>query len=301
MQKIKKIRFYIFLFMLPALAIYTVFMIFPLFNSMRMSFYTGSGIIPDQFCGFSNYIKLFTQFPFRDRLINAFTNNVKFFLMISLFQNIFGFFLAILITRKIRGTKFFRTMFFIPTAMSVIVVGFLFKLMLNPVWGIFDRVLEAVGLGFIIQPWLGNTLTALPVLSIVTAWHMIGIPVIFFTAGIDGIPEDILDASRIDGATIWGELKHIIFPILKPIIGIVMILTFVGNFSEFEIVYSMESVYGHPEFATDVFGSFFYRTTFGTMMNNVSDVGLGATIATIMFLIIFAGVIIFLRITRKET
>jgi len=96
-SKIKKVRFYIFLFLLPALIIYTAFMIFPLFNSMRMSFYTGSGIVPDQFCGFQNYVKLFTQFPFRDRLFSAFFNNIKFFLMVSVFPNVAGFFLAILL------------------------------------------------------------------------------------------------------------------------------------------------------------------------------------------------------------
>ncbi|MBN2073535.1 MAG: sugar ABC transporter permease, partial [Actinobacteria bacterium] len=279
---------------------YTAFMILPLFNSMRMSFYTGSGIVPDQFCGMQNYIKLFTQFPFRDRLFNAFFNNVKFFLMVSFFQNVAGFFIAVLLTRKIRGTKFYRTFFFIPTALSVIVVGFLFKLMLNPVWGIVDKILKSIGLGFIIRPWLGDPATALPVLSIVTAWHMIGIPLIFFTAGMDGIPEEVIEASRIDGINIWGEVRHILFPLIKPIIGIVFILTFVGNFSEFEIVYSMETVYGNPAFATDVFGSFFYRTTFGTVMNVISDVGLGATIATIMFIIILIGVIFFLRLSRRE-
>lgn len=300
LNKIKRARYYIFFFLLPALLVYTVFMIMPLFNSMRMSFYTGQGIVPDQFCGFQNYIRLFTQFPFQDRIFNAFSNNVKFFLMVSIFQNVTGFFLAVLVTRKIRGTRFFRTFYFLPTALSVIVVGFLFKLMLNPVWGIFDKMLRGVGLDFIIRPWLGGSATALPVLAAVTAWHMIGIPLVFFTAGIDGIPEDIIEASRIDGINIWGEIRHIIFPLLKPIIGIVVILTFVGNFSEFEIVYAMESVQGDPAFATDIFGSFFYRTTFGTMMNVVSDVGLGAAIATIMFILILTGVIFFLRLSWRE-
>jgi len=298
-KKVKKVRYYIFLFLLPALFIYTIFMILPLFNSMRMSFYTGKGIVPDQFCGFQNYVKLFTQFPFRERLSNAFLNNIKFFLMVSIFQNVTGFFLAILLTRNVKGVKFFRTVYFLPTALSVIVVGFLFRLILNPVWGIFDKILRAIGLDFLIRPWLGDPVTALPVLAIVTAWHMIGIPIIFFTAGIDGISEEIIEASRIDGVNIWGEIRHMIFPLVKPIIGIVFILTFVGNFSEFEIVYSMETAYGNPAYATDIFGSFFYRTTFGTVMNVVSDVGLGAAIATIMFILILIGVIIFLRLSQR--
>lgn len=297
---VKKFRWYLLWFLLPALIIYTVFMVFPLFNSMRMSFYTGTGIVPKEFVGFGNYVKLFTQFPFNVRLTNAILNNIKFFVMVMVFQNVIGFFIAVFVSRKIKGAKFFRTLYFIPTALSVIVVGFIFSLILNPVWGIFDRLLEITGLGFLITPWLGNPKTALTAIALVVAWHNIGIPVVFFTAGIDGIPEDLLEASRIDGVTFWGEVRHIIFPLLKPIIGIVSILTFVGNFSEFEIVYSMTGISGSPEFATDIFGSLFYRTTFGTTMNIVSDVGLGATIATIMFFIILIGVLFFLRIFRKE-
>ncbi len=296
----KKFRWYLLWFLLPALIIYTVFMVFPLFNSMRMSFYTGTGIVPREFVGFGNYVKLFTQFPFNIRLSNAILNNIKFFVMVMFFQNVIGFFIAVFVSRKIKGAKFFRTLYFIPTALSVIVVGFIFSLILNPVWGIFDRLLEITGLGFLITPWLGNPKTALTAIALVVAWHNIGIPVVFFTAGIDGISEDLLEASRIDGVTFWGEVRHIIFPLLKPIIGIVSILTFVGNFSEFEIVYSMTGISGSPEFATDIFGSLFYRTTFGTTMNIVSDVGLGATIATIMFFIILVGVLFFLRIFRKE-
>jgi len=188
----------------------------------------------------------------------------------------------------------------VPVAISVIIVGFVFKLILNPVWGVFDRILRTVGLAALIRPWLGDPLLALPILAVVTAWHYIGIPIIFFTAGIDSINTDIIEAGRIDGLGSVGEVRHILIPILKPIIGIVTILTFVGNFSEFEIVYSMETVYGNPEYATDVFGSFFYRTAFGTVMNNVNDVGLGAALASIMFLIIFVGVLVFLRIFRRH-
>ena len=297
----KKIRYYLFLYILPALTVYAVFMILPIIQSMRFSFFTGTGIIPDQFVGFGNYKKLFTQFPFKERFFNVLKNNITFFILVMIFQNVYGFILAVLLTRKnVFGEKAFRTLFFVPTALSVIIVGFVFKLIFNPVWGVFDQVLRGIGLGNIIRPWLGDPAIALPILALVTAWHNIGIPVIFFTTGIDSIDKDIIDAGMIDGVGVLGEIRHLIIPILKPIIGIVTILTFVGNFSEFEIVYSMETAYGNPEYATDVFGSFFYRTAFGTVMNNVNDIGLGAALASIMFLIIFIGVVFFLRISRKE-
>jgi raffinose/stachyose/melibiose transport system permease protein len=296
----KKIRLYLAAYLLPALAIYTVFMILPILQSMRFSLFTGTGIRPNQFVGFGNYVKLFTRFPFHTRFFNVLKNNVLFFLMVSVSQNVAGFVLAVLLTRRFRGQRVFRSLFFVPTALSVIVVGFVFKLILNPVWGVFDKILRFAGLGALVRPWLGDPQLALPILSLVTAWHFVGIPIIFFTAGIDGISDDIIEAGRIDGVSAWGEVWHILLPMLRPIVGIVTILTFVGNFSEFEIVYSMETAYGNPEYATDVFGSFFYRTAFGTVMNNVNDVGLGAALASIMFVIIFAGVLSFLRITRRQ-
>ena len=301
MIRTRKRRYYLLLYLAPAAILYAVFMLIPILQSLRYSLFTGRGLVPDEFVGFDNYVKLFTQFPFRDRFINVLKNNFYYFALVMVFQNAFGFVLAILITRKIKGSKQFKTLFFIPTALSAVIVGFIFKLVLNPVWGIFNIALKSLGLEVLIRSWLGDPAIALPVLAIVTAWHNIGIPVIFFTAGIDSISVDLVEASRIDGVSVWGEIRHIIIPILTPIIGIVTILTFVGNFSEFEIVYSMQSVYGNPEYSTDIFGALFYRTTFGSQVNSVNDVGLGATIASVMFIIIFLGVTLIQRFSKRRT
>jgi raffinose/stachyose/melibiose transport system permease protein len=296
----KKRRYFLLWYIAPAALLYAIFMLIPILQSLRFSLFSGKGLIPDEFVGLNNYVKLFTQFPMKDRIINVLGNNFTFFFLVMIFQNVFGFALSVLLTRKVRGSKQFRILFFIPTALSAVIVGFIFKLILNPVWGIFNIILEGLGLEFLIMSWLGDPTIALPVISIVTAWHNIGIPVIFFTAGIDSISDDLIDASRIDGVTIWGEIRHLIIPITAPIIGIVTILTFVGNFSEFEIVYSMQTIYANPEYSTDIFGSLFYRTTFGSQVNNVNDVGLGATIASVMFFIIFLGVMVIQRVFRRR-
>ena len=138
----KKIRYFIPLFLSAGIIIYTAFLVVPILNSIILSFYAGEGMTPKEFVGFGNYVKLFTQFPFKERFLNAFTNNIKFFLIVTLIQNVIGFFMAVLISRKFRGSKFFRRISFLPTTLSVLVVGFLFSLMLNPVWGIFDKILE---------------------------------------------------------------------------------------------------------------------------------------------------------------
>ena len=296
----KKPKYFLISYIAPAFIMYSVFMVFPIVLSMRLSLYSGGGMTPTIFVGFDNYVKLFTQFPYKEKFFNVLKNNTIYFIIVMIAQNGIGLILAILITRKIKGSKFFRTLFFIPTALSAVVVGFVFKMILNPVWGIWDIMLNNIGLGCLIRSWLGDPRIALEVLAIVTAWHNIGIPVIFFTAGIDSISTDLIEASRIDGVSMFGEIRHIILPLIAPIIGIVSILTFVGNFSEFEIVYSMQSVYGNQELSTDVFGSLFYRTTFGSQVNSVNDVGLGATLSSIMFIIILSGVMIIQSFSKRK-
>lgn len=286
------------LFLLPSILIYTVFLLLPILDSMRLSFYTGKGLIPDEFVGFDNYVKLFTQFPFKDQMVNAFTNNIKFFVIVTLIQNIVGFLIAFLVTRKIIGSGFFRKISFLPTTLSVLVIGFLFKLMLNPSWGIFDKILTSLGLESIIRPWLGDPLTALPVLAIVVSWQFMGESILFYTAGIDAIPEEVTEAARIDGASPLQELWHIILPSILPVIGIVTILIFIGDFTQFDIVYAMASTQANPGYATDLFGSLFYRAAFNTPTRGGWGMGMGAAVSTVMFFIVFIGVSAWLYIFK---
>ncbi len=300
--KNKNFRWIIFLYLAPALFIYILFLVFPILNSLRLSFYTGNLFEATDFVGLENYIKLFTKNPWNERLLNAFVNNVKFFVILSLFQNVTALLLSVILVSKLKGMNFFRTIFFLPTTLSVLVVGFLFSMILNPIWGIFDKILEAIGAGFLIRPWLGDPVTALPIIAIVTAWQFLGIPLVLFTAGIQGISTEIFEAARVDGVNAIDLFRFITFPLLKPVIGIVMVLTYIGNFTAFDQIYAMATTSGNPNYATDIFGTFFYRITFGRGSVSFNpDIGLGAAIATIMFLVILIGVLMWLKVfNRKE-
>jgi len=302
MKENKRLRSIIIIFLAPAFILYTWFLVIPILNSIRLSFYKSELFKAVKFVGLANYIKLFTQPPFNERLLGAFLNNLKFFIILGIVQNVIALILAIILTRKYRGFEFFRTIYFFPTTLSVVIVGFLFNLMLNPTWGLLDKILRAIGLGFLVKPWLGVPLTALPMIAIIGAWQYIGIPLILFTAGINGINKEIFEAARVDGVSPIGLTKHIILPLLKPVIGIVLILTFIGNFTQFDFIYAMATTLGNPNYSTDVFGTFFYRTTFGRGGGAFNpDIGLGAAIATIMFLIIIIVVFIWLlAFKRKE-
>ncbi len=289
-----KRRWFLVWYILPALVVYTAFMLVPIINSMRLSFFSGDGLIPNEFVGFDNYIKLFAEYPFNERFWNAFFNNIKFFVMVTLYQNILGFLMAVLLTRGLRFSAFLRKLSFIPTTLSVLVVGFLFSMIFNPVWGVFDQILRVLGLESLIRPWLGDRLTALPIVSMVVSWQFFGESIIFYTAGIDAIDDEMLEAARIDGAGFFSEIWHIILPSILPVVGIVTILIFVGDFTQFDIIYAMSTSMGNPGYSTDIFGSLFYRTAFSSPERGGWGMGMGAAVATIMFVFVFVGVGLFL-------
>ena len=285
-------------FVLPALLIYGIFMAAPLFLSLRLSFFEWDGLGPKVYVGLHNFTKLYSESPWNERFFNAMENNFRFFVMVMVIQNIPALLIAWLLYQNLPATKFFRNLFFIPVTVSIVMVGYIAKLMLNPLWGSFNKLMEGIGLDSLSRPWLGDPKTALGVVAVVVAWQYIGIPIVLFLSGMEGIPEELLEAARVDGAGEFQVLHRILMPLLAPVIGIVAILTFIGNFTAFEIVYALQGTNAGPSYATDIFGTLFYRVSFGAMGSSQSQMGLGAAIAANMFLIIGLAVVIWLWYDR---
>jgi raffinose/stachyose/melibiose transport system permease protein len=181
MQQTKR-RFHfpvhIVVFLAPAVLLYTVFMVVPLINSLRLSFFELENQNQQTFVGLQNYIKLFTTMvcSFFWRLCN----NFVFFAVHMLVQNSIALLLAALLAEGGRIRNFFRTVIFMPTVLSVVIIGFIWQLILNPLWGVAEGLLEAVGLGALFGPWLGKPETALITVSLISVWQFVGIPMILF-------------------------------------------------------------------------------------------------------------------------
>ncbi len=290
-------------FLLPALILYTIFFFLPIIDSIRLSFYNSDGLIVKEFVGLGNFRKLLTQFPFKERLTNAFYNNIKFFVIVTFIQNFIGFIIAYMLTKRMWAANSVRKLSFLPTTLSVIVVGFLFsKLIFNPVFGIFDKILESIGLEALIRPWLGDPTYALPVLAVVISWQFMGETILFYTAAIDNIPREIIEAAKIDGAGQLQLIRHIIIPYIMPVIAIVTIIIFIGDFTQFDIVYAMSTTQGNPAYATDLFGSLFYRAAFTVPARGGWGIGMGAAVSTIMSIVVFiglAGWMLFFKAKKK--
>jgi raffinose/stachyose/melibiose transport system permease protein len=189
--------------------------------------------------------------------------------------------------------------YFMPTVLSVVIIGFIWNLILNPLWGVSKSILEVVNLGFLFKPWLGLPSTALPTVALISVWQFIGIPMILFYAALIAIPEELMEAATVDGATAWGVFWQIKFPLIMPTVGIVSILTFVGNFNAFDLIYTMKGANAGPDFATDIMGTFFYRTFFGQQLQ-LGDVSMGSTVAAMMFLIILTGVLLYTFVWQRR-
>jgi raffinose/stachyose/melibiose transport system permease protein len=290
------------LFLLPALIMYLVFMAAPLLDSMRLSLYTGKGYTPTEFVGLQNYIDLFTNPLWKDRFLGALKNTFTFFSVHMIVQNSLGLFFATLLSADFKGRNFFRTIIFAPATLSVLVTGFLWTLILNPHWGAINQTLKAIGLDSWAKPWLGDENLALITISLTSVWQWVGMPTVLFLAGLLGIPDDLIEAARVDGASGWQIFWRIKFPLLKPVIGVVAILTFVDNFNAFDVIFAMAGARGEPGYATDLLATFFYRTGIaGEHPVGIPNMGMGAAIATVTFTILMTGVLLWLYTSRKNT
>ena len=284
-------------FVLPALILFAVFILYPLLTALSYSFFNWTGIVRGDFSALSNYETLFTKLPYRDQVPNAFMHNVLLFGGAMLFQNTIGLGLATLLHRLRRFKRFFQTMFTLPYLVSPLVVGYLWSLMLSPLFGPVNTILRAIGLDALAQPWLGNPTTAIWVVVFVTAWQWVGFPVLLYGAALGGIPQEIDEAASLDGASPWQRFRDVTFPLLIPAIGTVSVLTFIGAMEAFAIPYALGGSMGSPAGATDVLSLLFYRTAFESGSSNA--IGTSSAIATLLFLFIFGVSILITWFMRR--
>lgn len=292
-------RWHIAVFLAPAVLVYTALMIIPLFATMVQSLFTkvdGQSV----FIGLGNFQTLFGDPRWAASIWNAMGNNLWFFMIHMLVQNPIGILLAALLSHPgLRMSGFYRTAIFIPTILSFVIVGFVWKLILSPLWGIAPNVLDFVGLKSLFAPWLGREDTALTTMALISVWQFIGIPMMLIYAAMLSIPDEILEASEIDGLTGWKQFWKIKLPLILPSIGIISILTFVGNFNAFDLIYVSQGAQAGPNYATDLLGTLMYRTFFGFQLQ-LGDQNMGSTIASVMFLTILIGVCFYLFFVQSK-
>jgi ABC-type sugar transport systems, permease components len=285
---------HIAVFLAPAVIVYSVFSIYPLIDTIRLSFYAGDQAGIRHFVGWGNFRTLLADPAWSGQFWNALRNNLVFFAIHMVVQNGIGLGLAMLLSLpRLTGGSVYRTLIFLPTMLSVVIIGFIWQLILNPLWGIAPSLLKAVGLGSLFGPWLGQESTALVTISLISVWQFVGIPMMLIYAALINIPDDLLDAATVDGAGPFSVFWFVRLPLILPTLGVVSILTFVANFNAFDLIYAVKGALAGPNFSTDILGTFFYRTFFGYQLQ-VGSPTMGATVATAMLVVILIGVMIYL-------
>ena len=291
-------RRHILVFLAPALLVYTLVMIVPLFETLRLSLFTASAS-DNHFTGAANFNRLFFDERWASSFWNALRNNVYFF-AVQMLQNPIGVGLAALLALpRLRAGAFYRTAIFVPTLLSFVIVGFGWKLILSPLWGVAPSILGAIGLKSLFAPYLGREGSALTTLGLISVWQYVGVPMMLSYAALIAIPAEILDAAEVDGIVGIGQFFEIKLPLIWPTIGMISILTFVGNFNAFDLIYVTQGALAGPNYSTDIFGTLLYRTFFGYQLQ-LGDPNMGATIATMMFLLILGGVCVYLFAVQRR-
>ena len=284
--------------LLPAAAIMSVFVAWPLLSAFRLAFYRFDGLMPSDFVGLENFRQVLTESPFSDWTWNALHHNVIVFCALMVLENGTALLLAFALLKALPGHRVHQVIVFLPVVLSSVIVGFLWKLFLHPLFGLVNQALALVGLHG--PAWLGQESTALGSIILANVWHWVGFPTLVLLAGMQRISKEVIEAARLDGAGDGTLLLKIIWPLLAPSVTIVTILTFIGSFNWFELPYIMAGLTGSPGGSTDVLGLYFYRTAFGSTTTGIQDFGQGSALAVLMFLLIAGVTAIALRLLRRR-
>ncbi|MDP8921993.1 MAG: sugar ABC transporter permease, partial [Chloroflexota bacterium] len=261
----------------PAVVILAAFIVYPAFYSFWLSFHEWNGFTPEwgAFVGAENYVLLA-----RDGIFwKAAVNSVLFVAARTPLEVGIAFGLALLLNRNLPGRSLLRTLFFVPVVMSLIVVTIIFQRILEPNAGMLNTFLRDVGLGALAHPWLGDPATALPAVIAVSVWKNVGFSLVILLAGLQGLPQEVIEAARVDGANRSQLTFRIIVPLMKPIIAITTVLSIIGGLKVFDLIFIMTR--GGPTYATEVFATMLYRHAF-----DLNEMGVASAIAVVMVLMI---------------
>ena len=287
MAKRKNIAWYI-LFTAPLLLIFITVVIIPFLMGIYYSFFQWDGIAanPKVFVGLDNFVHLLSD----SRFFKSAWITTLFTILAVISVNIVGLTFALLVTSKLRTANAARTMVFMPYLIGGLILGYIWQFIFSDV---FKLIGEFTGLESVFFNWLMDPNYAIFALVFVFTWQMAGYVMIIYIAGIQGIPNDVIEASEIDGANRWQRLKGIVFPLLMPAFTISLFLTLSSAFKIYDVNLSLTG--GGPANSTEMFAMNIYNEIFG-----YGNYGFGQAKAIIFFFIVAAITLTQVYITKKR-
>ncbi|MEV0096667.1 sugar ABC transporter permease [Streptomyces sp. NPDC050738] len=281
-----------FAFTVPALLLFGALVLLPILFALYTAFFNWGGFnMPSDFVGIDNFTKLVKDPVFLGDLWRGFLL-IAFSLVLQL---PFALAMAVMLNQKLRGRAFYRMLFFAPYVLSEVITGVLFSMIFAPDSGLADRVLGSIGLDGLGGLWFADQSTVLPTLFLVMGWKYFGFHMMLYLAGLQGIPPELHEAARLDGANAWQRFRHITLPLLGPTIRISIFLSVIGAIQLFDLVWIITA--GGPDHASETLAVSMFTYGFKRY-----QVGYGMAISAAIFLISLIFAVIYQRfVMRRDT
>ena len=282
-------RFWRIVLLALPLAVFAVFVIWPLASSFYYSFTNWNGFNPNyDFVGLTNFQKIYTDKLFYQAAINT----ALWMIAAILLPTALGLGLALLIDSRVPGSAAFKSIFYLPICLSAVVVGQIWVWIYQPDWGLLNTVLEAVSGERSRFAWLAKPDTALWSVIVAWSWQQTGLSMVIFLAGLTTIPEDLLEVCEIEGATMAQRVRLVVIPLLAPATVVVIALSVINSLKGFDILYIMTG--GGPFNSSDTLAMHMYNESFKKYL-----MGYGSAISVVLFLIALTIIRIYFRQLRK--
>jgi len=287
--RFRNLDWYALLLIAPALTFFSIFVIYPIIQTVWLSLWKWDRISPGVWVGLDNYKTVLTN----PEIYSAFSHSLVFVLFYSIIPITIGLFITLLMLRvKVKGEPFFRAVLFLPQIISTVVVAISWR-WIYAADGPINKTLAKLGGESLTTAWLGNFDTSLIAVGIIGTWINYGLAMILFISGAQRISQDLLDADRIDGANMRQEFRYILIPSIKGEISIVLIITFTFALRNFDIVWN--ATQGGPGNSTNVPSLFIYKSAFVTRY--VGEAAATSFLLAVLILIV-TGILLY---TRRES
>lgn len=278
-----------YLFVAPFVVVFCVFGLYPLVKSLWLSLHTTSGPTSRVFVGLGNFRFLLSDPDFH----KAVWNTVVFAFFSVFLQLPLSLGLALLLNRRrLWGRNFFRLVFFSPHLVGMVFVAVIFMVILQPQFGLLNKVLNWLFDTPLDTKWLGNRGLVMPALVLTSLWMYVGFNMIYFLAALQAVNQDLYDAARVDGANVWQQFRHVTLPSIKPVAVFVVVLSTIGSFQLFELPYLLLNNSGGPENSGLTIVMYLYQNGFET-----GDLGYASAIGWTLAIVVLVVSLVQMKLT----
>jgi ABC-type sugar transport system permease subunit len=283
-------------FIVPITVLFALFVGWPILKAIYLGFTTWSGFGDPHFTGFANYVRMWHDPVARQ----AFVTTIVYAVVTTVLQTAIPLFIAVLLANVWKGlSTVIRTLLFIPGIVSFVVSGVLWKLIYDPNLGTLNNLLKSIGLGAWRQHWLSDPALVLPSIIVVSLWGAVGMNMLIFFAGIQGVDPTYYEAAQVDGASRWQQFRYVTVPSLRVVTAIVLSLNLMNGFKVFDLIYVMTA--GGPNHASEVFGTYLYSLAFGSTAGSIPQLGYGSAFSVIVMLLCGVAVLVQIVLSRRAS